>query len=69
MLEAKVGDAWKTIFEEELPMNGKNREGQLVRTFEPVTAQYVRATFTAGKTEIGETPKIRIGHFELFSPL
>ncbi len=69
MLEAKVGDAWKTIFEEELPMNGKNREGQLVRTFEPITAQYIRATFTAGKTENGETPRIRIGHLDFFPPL
>ena len=66
VFEAKVGDSWKTIFAEDLPMNGKNREGQLIRSFEPVTAQQVRATFTAGKPPEGESLKIRIGLLELF---
>jgi hypothetical protein len=69
LLEVKQGDEWKKLVEEDLPTNGKNREGRLVQTFEPVTAQYVRATFTAGKPEEGATPQIRINHFELFSPL
>ena len=69
VVEVKKGEEWKNLFEQDLPMNGKNREGQLVLTFDPVTAQYVRATFTAGKPEEGATPKIRMSHFELFPPL
>ena len=69
ILEAKQGDQWKKLFEQDLPMNGKNKEGRIVETFEPVTAQYVRATFTAGNPEEGATPQIRINNFELFPPL
>ena len=66
IFEIKNGDDWKTIFEDDLPMNGKNREGRLIREFPPVLAQVVRVRFIAGTPEAGNSPKIRIGSVELF---
>lgn len=64
LLEAKAGDAWKTILTEDHP-----KGMEFVRQINPVTAQNVRLTITTDKPEEGKNPEIRIGVFELFPPL
>ena len=66
ILEVKNGGLWEKILEADLPMNGKNREGLLLRNFEPVTARFVRVKFIAGEPEVDEVSQIRVRNLELF---
>ena len=58
LLEAKQGDEWKKVYDDEKPSGM-----EWIKTFPPVTAQVVRLTIDAAK------PGIRVGVFELFPPL
>jgi alpha-L-fucosidase len=58
LLEAKDGDQWKTVYEDEKP-----KGIEWTATFPPVTAQTVRLSLDASK------PGIRVSVFELFPPL
>jgi hypothetical protein len=66
IIEVKNGALWNKLVEADLPMNGKNREGLLVRGFEPVTAQHLRVRVIAGTPKKDDAPDIRIRSFELF---
>jgi hypothetical protein len=64
VLEARQGQEWKPILTEDHP-----KGMEFVRTFVPVTAQYVRLSLSTDKPEEGKKPEIRVGVFELFPPL